>query len=119
MSDREQAIEDVVAELGCDADILSHQMDIGPEVYVYAVSQRERVVQLERDNAAKTERVIALERVLREINAILEAAPEFNMGNYSNDDVEVVNDAMIEATLASRAALNGTGESEAENGDEQ
>ena len=112
MSDREQAIEDVAAELGCDADILSYQMDIGPEVYVYAVSQRERVVQLERDNAAKTERVIVLERALREINAILEAAPELNMSNYSNDDVEVVNDAMIEATLASRAALNGTGESE-------
>ena len=55
MSDREQAIKDVAAELGCDADILSHQMDMDPkficnngEYKVYAVSQRERVIALER-----------------------------------------------------------------------
>ncbi len=53
-SDREQAINDV-SDRATLADVVA-----------YAVFQRERVIELERDNAAKAERVLQLERALRE-----------------------------------------------------
>ena len=52
MSDREQAVKDVADFTGEDVDQVrhaanGHSSEIRPE-YAYAVSQRERVIQLER-----------------------------------------------------------------------
>ncbi len=69
-SDREQAIKDVAGAMAWPSDTVSHYASLSTPHPIYslarfAVSQRERVIQLERENAAKAERVIALERALR------------------------------------------------------
>ena len=66
MSDREQAIDDVAKHLRCEIDAVIEACKEDELAMEYAVSQRERVIQLERENRAKAERVIALERALRE-----------------------------------------------------
>ena len=65
MSDRERAIKHFAAATGRSAVWLeNHQATWNQEV-AYSISQCERVFRLERDNAAKAERVLQLERALR------------------------------------------------------
>lgn len=64
---------------------------------------------LDRLATLEAEREAARARVV-EAFAIIDAAPELNMGNYDHDDVDRLNSAMIDAhqilePLAARTAL--------------
>ena len=119
MSDREQATKDVAEALKINAGLILMAFDgsevpsdrsRGCDLLVYAVSQRERVIQLERDNQAKAERVIALERVLREIRDE-ETRNACGCEDHTSPDCCVQAKYHCAECIAG-AALNGTRESE-------